>query len=448
MTPQDITVNVPWGVFIYIYIIMENTMNIQTLERDLLAHPDLSGLSAEKQFELLKESAKHMIGEDRLLAALRVCKKNGRPLRVKYGIDATGQEMHLGHAVPLFVLRRLQKMGHHVVLLIGDFTARVGDPTGRVTTRPVLSEEEIRDNASRYTAQAGRVLDIARTEVRFNSEWLETYKLSELFRILGGLTVATAMQREDFRKRESVTRAELLYSTLMGIDSVVLESELELGGDDQLLNFYDAERIMINEGLCPESALTTDILLGTTGDGTKMSKSLGNFISVVADPPDMYGKIMSIPDRQLELYFKLLTDMRTAQWEVLSQAMDSHDVEPREIKRMLARVVVADLNGVEAASAAQNHFDRVVVKKQAPSDLRLITIERGQVASWVSLLRLFGLSQIKSNSDAHRLLTGNGVHIVGTNGEKTVQFSDPLPLLDEEITVRIGKRTFVRFMIH
>ena len=422
-------------------------MDLQALERSLLEHPDLSGLSPEEQFARLKERAKHIVGEDRLRTALRTAKQEGRGLRVKYGIDATAKDIHLGHAVPLFVLRRLQNMGHHVVLLIGDFTAQVGDPTGRVSTRPVLTPEEIRVNAELFAAQAGKILDLSRTEVRFNSEWLDAFKLVRFFTVCRGINVSMAMQREDFRKRESVTVAEMLYALLMAIDSVELQSEIELGGDDQLLNFHITERVMENEGLPPESAITTDMLLGTTGDGNKMSKSLGNYIAVTADPADMFGKIMSIPDAQVELYFKLLTDMRDAQWDELSAAVADGSIHPRDAKRLLARVIVADLHSPESANAADEDFRRRIVEKEVPADLPVVRVPADKAATWVALLRAVGISQAASNSDARRLLDGGGVHLQTAGADQVVQQSDPVPAPGAQQDVRVGKRTFIRFTI-
>ncbi len=412
-----------------------------------MAHPSLEHLSVDAQLALLFERAKHVVGRLRLTEVLGRYSAEGRPLRVKYGIDATASEIHLGHAVPLFLLRRLQKMGHHVILLIGDFTARVGDPTGRVGTRPVLTHDEILSNASRYTAQAGKILDISRTEVRFNSEWLDSFKLADFFRVLGGLTVATALQRDDFRRRESVTRAEMLYSTLMAIDSAVLECDLELGGDDQLLNFYDAERVMENEGIPPEAAITTDILLGTSGDGKKMSKSSGNYVSLLAAPGEKFGKLMSIPDAQLEQYFKLLTDITDRQWEQVATSLSEGRLHPMEVKVSLARTVVSDLDGIEAARHAERDFRSRVVEKKPPAELPLVLVQASQGASWISVMRALALPRIASNSDARRLLEAGGVYLVRADGEERVAMGSPLPAPGEAVTVRVGKRTFVRFSI-
>ena len=422
-------------------------MDLQTLERDLLAPKDLSKLTASEQFALLKERAAHIVGEDRLCGMLERCKRDGTPLRVKYGIDATGREIHFGHAVPLFVLRRLQRMGHHVVLLIGDFTARVGDPSGRISTRPMLTESEIKQNADRYADQAGKILDLDKTEVRFNSEWLTGYPLAKFFCVLSGLTVATAMQREDFRKRESITRAELLYSTLMAIDSVALVSELELGGDDQLLNFYDAERVMQNEGMTPESAITTDILLGTTGGGVKMSKSLGNFISVLASAEDMFGKVMSIPDEQLEQWFKLLTDLRDEEWQVLESEIKEKRLHPMEAKRLLSSVIVSQFHSNEAATRAEHDFDTRVVAKSVPNNTRTVTVAAFDATTWMYLIKALGLPNASTGSAARRLIEGGGVHIVTDAAEVTVTEATSIPAQNVLTSLRIGKRTFIKFVI-
>jgi tyrosyl-tRNA synthetase len=418
---------------------------LEEIEKRLMEESDLSELSAREQYDLLASRAKHIVRSDELLETLERCVKEKRPMRIKYGIDATGQSIHLGHAVPLFVLRRLQRMGHHVTLLIGDFTARVGDPSGRVSTRPVLSREEIRKNAERYAEQAGHIIDLSKTEVVFNSDWLEPYPLATFFSVLSGLTVSSAMQRDDFRKRESITRAELLYSTLMGIDSLHLESELELGGDDQLLNFYDAVRIMENAGVRPESAVTTDILLGTSGDGQKMSKSIGNYILVSETPNNMFGKLMSIADHQLEQYFKLITDISDDDWQVLEGMMANGSMNPMEVKRMLGRIIVTQLHGTEAAKVAEEDFDNRIVKKVVPDDIPTCELSQDSLRSWAHLVSACGFSQAKSVASAQRLIDGGGVHFIETDGSvTTVSSATPLPSIGKSFALRLGKRTFIR----
>ncbi len=420
---------------------------LKDIEKRLREDADYSALSPEAQLAMLKSRAKHIVGEERLLETLVICAQEKRPMRVKYGIDATGQSIHLGHAVPLFVLRRLQQMGHHVVLIIGDFTAQVGDPSGRVSTRPMLTPEEIKANANRYAEQAGRIIDIDKTEVVFNSSWLSTYSLAQFFSVLSGLTVSSAMQREDFRKRESITRAELLYSTLMGIDSFMLKTELELGGDDQLLNFYDAVRIMENGGLRPESAVTTDILLGTSGDGQKMSKSLGNFILVSDAPHEMFGKIMSIADDQMEQYFKLLTDLNDEDWQRITDAI-SAGLNPMQVKRMLARVVVSTIYDEASGENAEKDFDQRIVNKEVPDEVQTVEVVAGGLKSMAHLLRASGLEKFKSVAEAERLLKGGGVHVMQEDGSYITLAADAVPPPSGTLlSLRIGKRTFVNIKI-
>jgi tyrosyl-tRNA synthetase len=421
-------------------------MHLPELEARLISQPDLSSLTADEQFALLKERAKHIVGEDRLIEMLQRSVEKRQPLRIKYGIDATGREIHLGHAVPLFVLRRLQRMGHYVILLIGDFTARIGDPSGRIATRPVLSSEQIKQNASQYTAQAGKIIDLKKTEVRFNSEWLEGIPLARFFQIISKLTVSSAVQREDFRKRQTVTRAELLYSTLMGIDSVQLQAQIELGGDDQLLNFHDVAQIMQHEGLQPEAAVTTDLLLGTSGRGQKMSKSLNNFISVLDQPDNMFGKLMSIPDSLLEQYFKLLTDIRDTEWKELASAIKSGKLNPMQVKRSLARIVVSDLNDAEAAKLAEQQFDERIVKKQ-PAELAVVSIPSGDAGSWVAIVRKLDIPQAQSNAAARRLIEAHGVHRKVGDKEVVVGLTDSVPQVGEEVVLRLGKREYRKFRI-
>ncbi|OGY82057.1 MAG: tyrosine--tRNA ligase [Candidatus Kerfeldbacteria bacterium RIFCSPHIGHO2_12_FULL_48_17] len=423
-------------------------MDINELEGILLSHPDLSNLPTKEQLDIITERSKHIVGNERLKELFQEAQKTKRPIRIKYGIDATGKELHLGHAIPLFVLRRLQKMGHEITLLIGDFTAQIGDPSGRVTSRPILTKEEIQDNAARFKEQAAKIIDIEKTIVRFNTEWLNDFKLSKFLQICGSLTVASAMQREDFRNRETITRAEMLYSTLMAIDSVVLGAEIELGGDDQLLNFHDTKRVMHNEGMQPQVAITTELLLGTTGDGRKMSKSYGNYISLTEDGSSMFGKFMSIKDEQLEQYFKLLTDIRNVQWDELDKAMKSGTIHPMEVKRLLARVVISDLSDREAARIAEEDFQKRVVEKVLPEDIKKLTIAADKATSWLEILDTIKLPQVKSRADIRRLMKEGGVHDI-TDPETSViiQLTSVLPRHDIVYTLRVGKRTYVQFII-
>lgn len=418
-------------------------IDLRQLEQDLLDHPDLTQLTPDEQFAILKERAKHIVGDDRLKQYLQRASKARRGLRVKFGIDATGRELHLGHAIPLVLFRRLQKMGHDVTLVIGDFTASVGDPSGRVAERPVLTEAQIKQNYKTYEKQASRIIDLKRAWVKRNSKWLAKLSLAEFLKLIRGLTVSSAMQREDFRKRESITRVELLYASLTGIDSVELNTELEIGGDDQLLNFYDSAKVMEINGLEPEAALTTDILIGTSGQGLKMSKSLNNYIALDETPEEMFGKLMRIPDQLLEQYFKLLTDIRDAAWLPLARALKSGELNPMHLKRALARIIVADLNSIEDANRAEQHFNKTIVDKQPDKKSgELVHLNARDTKDWVGLIAALGVPGVESKSAARRLFEQKGIHLQVDEDWRTLLVSEPLPTKGTTVTVRVGKRHY------
>ncbi|MFH0830769.1 MAG: tyrosine--tRNA ligase [Parcubacteria group bacterium] len=423
-------------------------IDLRALEQDLLEHPDLRDLAPHEQLEILKERAKHIVGGERLLKYLERVHKAGRGLRAKVGFDATGRDLHLGHMVQLVTIRKLQKMGHEVTLVVGDFTALIGDPAGRIAERLVLTEQQVEKNLTTYEAQAGRIIDLKRVAIRRNSEWLAKLPLREFFKMIRGLTVASAMQREDFRKRASVTRLELLYASLTGIDSIELKTELEFGGDDQLLNFYDAARVMEINGLEPEAALTSEIIVGTSGQGLKMSKSLNNYIALEAKPEEMFGQIMSIPDLLLEQYFKLLTDIREAQWRTLARSLKSGELKPLHLKRTLARIIVADLNTVDQANKAEEFFNKSIVQKKPDiKKIRSIAISLKKVKNWVGLVLVLKVPGASSGSTVRRLFTQKGIHLHVGDTWKTISINDPLPRSGETLLLRIGKRQYTQVKI-
>ena len=418
-------------------------IDLRQLERDLLEHPDLSGLTPEEQLEILKERAKHVVGEERLLVYLKRAQKARRGLRVKFGIDPTGHQLHLGHAIPLVLFRRLQKMGHEVTLVIGDFTARIGDPAGRIADRPMLTEDVIAQNFKTYEQQAGRIIDLKHAAIRRNSDWLGKLLLSDFIKRIQGLTVASAMQREDFKKRETLTRVELLYASFTGLDSIELKTELEIGGDDQLLNFYDAARVMEGSKLDPEAALTTDLLIGTSGQGLKMSKSLNNYVALDESPEQMFGQIMRIPDSLLEQYFKLLTDIRDAQWTVLARALKSQALNPMHLKRSLARIIVADLNSVEEADKAEDFFNKTIVDKKPDSAaVKNVLIKSAGFKTWVQLIVQLKVTGATSGAAVRRLFNQKGVHLQTDSGWRTLTLDDAMPKKGQKMTIRVGKRHY------
>jgi tyrosyl-tRNA synthetase len=356
----------------------------------------------------------------------------GRPLRVKLGIDPTAPDIHLGHVVVLTKLRQFQDAGHVVVLIIGDYTARVGDPSGRAAERPVLSDEEIDAHARTFQEQAFTVLDPERTEVRRNGEWLEMSS-DELFRLARRFTVARLLEREEFSRRmeraEPISVLELLYPILQGYDSVAVKADVEIGGTDQTFNLLFGRDVQESLGVDPQSILTMPILPGTDGV-RRMGKSLGNYVGVTDPPEEMFGKLMSIPDDVMEQYYRLL----------LYEPLDAGG-HPGEAKRELGRRLVARFHGEDAAREAEAHFDQLHVRREVPDDVPEVRVEpqdNGDVHLPAVIARAFDMS----TSEARRLLSQGGVKVDGQTldgGRLDVPISD----LDGKV-LQVGKRRFVR----
>jgi tyrosyl-tRNA synthetase len=359
----------------------------------------------------------------------------GVPLRVKLGIDPTTPDIHLGHTVVLEKLREFQQAGHQVVLIVGDFTARVGDPSGRSAQRPMPSPEEIEANAATYQEQAFKVLDRERTEVRFNSEWLRM-EPEELLGLLAQTTVARLIERDDFQKRLAsgapIAALELLYPLLQGYDSVAIEADVELGGTDQKFNLLFGRDIQAAYGQKGQSILTMPILVGTDGV-KKMSKSLGNYIGVTEAPEEMFGKTMRVPDAAMPEYFRL----------VLGGELPA-DLPPNEAKRALARGIVERFHDAAAAEAAEQHFNRLFVERGAPDEVEELDLSpfAGDNGGEVHLPALMAAAFGISSSEARRLLKQGGAKLDG----ETIP-SDTLDLAQEALDGRVlqaGKRRFRR----
>jgi tyrosyl-tRNA synthetase len=356
----------------------------------------------------------------------------GRPLRVKLGLDPTAPDIHLGHVVVLQKLREFQDLGHTVVLIVGDYTGRVGDPSGRSAARPQLAPETIDQNAETYQRQAFTVLDPERTEVRRNGEWLDM-PAEDLFRLARTATVAQLLERDDFAKRfgegSPISVLELLYPLLQGYDSVAVRSDVELGGTDQLFNLLLARDIQQAYGVAPQVALTLPILPGTDGR-KRMSKSEGNYIGVTEPPDEIFGKAMSVPDSAMPVYYELLLDRPI-----------EPGVAPVEAKRALARELTARFGGEEAAREAEAHFDRIHVSRQAPEEIDEHPLPAGDEPIHLPALlaEAFGISR----SEARRLLAQGGVKLDGEPLSEA-DLDVPAERLDGSV-VQLGKRRFVRF---
>lgn len=383
-----------------------------------------------------------MIGVEEALPEGRLAEQlaSGKPLRVKLGIDPSTPDIHLGHVVVLTKLAQFQRAGHTVVLIIGDFTARIGDPSGRDTTRPVLAPEEIEANAKTYQEQAFKVLDRSATEVRFNSEWLDL-PAQKLFELLGRVTVARLLEREDFTKRmkadQPISSLELLYPLLQGYDSVAIESDVELGGTDQKFNLLFARDIQRSHGVPEQSIITMPILPGIDGE-QKMSKSLGNYVGVTDPPEDMFGKLMRIPDAALGTYYELL----------LGEAAPEDD--PMGAKRALGRRIVERFHDAEGAAAAEERFDTVHVAREVPEDIPEISLKEADgvpkegadgEAHMPALIA--GAFEI-STSEARRLIAQGGVKL---DGESLAPERLDVPVRELSGRVlQVGKRRFARLI--
>jgi tyrosyl-tRNA synthetase len=357
--------------------------------------------------------------------------ESGRPLRVKLGVDPTAPDIHLGHVVVLRKLREFQDHGHTVVLILGDYTARVGDPSGRSSTRPVVDADEIDANADTYRTQAFTVLDPDRTEVRRNSDWLDM-AMEDLFRLARTTTVAQLLERDDFSNRytrgKPISVLELLYPLLQGYDSVAVGADVELGGTDQKFNLLLARDVQSAYGVAPQSILTMPILPGIEGE-QKMSKSLGNHVGVTEPPEEVFGKLMRVPDAAMPTYYELLLD----------EPFDSGRA-PVDSKRALARALTARFHGADAAAAAEERFDRVHVRHEAPEEIpeHVFTPENGEVHLPAVMADAFGMSR----SESRRLLEQGGVRL---DGEALPGDRLDLPAADVDGAVlQVGRRRFKR----
>jgi tyrosyl-tRNA synthetase len=356
---------------------------------------------------------------------------HGRPLRVKLGIDPTAPDIHVGHAIPLQRMAAFQGAGHVGVLIVGDYTGRIGDPSGLSVERPVLSDEEIDSNAKRYFEQASQIIDPEKTEVRFNGEWLAKLDFAEVVRLTRTITVARLLERDDFAKRFTtqtpISVSELLYPFMQAYDSVAVTADVELGGTDQLYNLLAGREVMQAYGLEPQVALTTPLLIGT--DGRKMSASLGNYIGLAEPPEEQFGKTMRISDELLPDYYRL----------VMESDQDPVRMEPMEAKLALARFIVHRSHGEEAAAQAEAHFTRVVRERQAPEEVREVDVPAGDPVHLPALL--VELFRIPSTSEARRLIAQGGVKLDGAVVGDLDVSRDALG----GALLQAGKRQFVRF---
>jgi tyrosyl-tRNA synthetase len=399
----------------------------------------------DRQLAVMRDGAVDFFGAEELRPRLKERLAAGQPLRVKLGMDPSSPDLHLGHTVVLQKLRRLQQLGHTPIFLIGDFTAMIGDPSGKKKTRPALAREEVRENARTYVAQVARVLDVERAEIRFNSEWMDAMTPSELVRLCARYTVARLLERDDFSKRyragDPISVHELLYPFVQAYDSVALQADIELGGTDQTFNLLMAREIQRDYGQPSQAVITHPLLVGTDGVD-KMSKSLGNSIGICDGPSDMYGKLMSISDESMLQYFDLL---RAGEWSDLEGAREElrHGrANPLAFKRELAARVVARFHDRAAADEAGAHFERVVQRKEVPEDLEEVEVRAGSAGDRGLLELLEALKLVKSRGEARRLVEQNAVQL-----DAELVRDASLRLSRGSYLLRVGKRRFARVRI-
>ena len=399
-------------------------------------------ISAAEQFRLISHGVADLLPEDEFKKKLEKSVATNTPLIIKLGLDPTAPDIHLGHTVVLRKLKLFQDFGHKVIILIGDFTARIGDPTGKSVTRPPLTEEQVITNAKTYQEQIFKVLDPAKTEVRFNSEWLSKLDFADVLKLASKYTVARMLERDDFHKRYTEGRPisihEFMYPLMQGYDSIALKADVEFGGTDQTFNLLMGRHLQGEEGMPEQTIITMPILEGLDGV-QKMSKSLGNYIGISEAPSEMYGKAMSIPDELMMRYFMLVTDMSIEEQEQLSQDLESGAAHPRDVKMKLAHTIVRLYHGEEAANFGQDEFVRVFQKHAMPTDIPEYKVAITEEPVFVpQLLSDAGLTA--SNGEARRSIKAGAFKI---DGEKC---NEEHIVLKDGMVLQVGKRKFIKIV--
>ncbi|MCC5925719.1 MAG: tyrosine--tRNA ligase [Bacteroidetes bacterium] len=395
-------------------------------------------LPVKEQLEIIKRGTVEIVPEEELVLKLEKSFKLNTPLRIKLGCDPTRPDLHLGHSVILRKMRQFQDLGHHCILIIGDFTGMIGDPSGANKTRPSLTKEDVRENGKTYFEQASKILDPQKTEIVYNADWLGNMKFEDVIRLASKFTVARMIERDDFTKRyesnEPISLHEFLYPLAQGQDSVHLRSDVELGGSDQKFNLLVGRQLQREDGQDPQVCLMMPLLVGT--DGThKMSKSYDNYIGLDEDANNMYGKSLSIPDQLIYDYFELVTDVPLEELPVLKQKAET---DPRNAKHDLALAITELYYGKEAAIKAREHFEQTVIKKEIPDDIPEFSFAAGEQIRLIQLIT--SIKFAPSNGESRRLIQQGGVSIDG----ETVSDINAEISIDAETSfvLKVGKRKF------
>ena len=402
-------------------------------------------LTPEEQLHIIASGASQIVPESALLEKL----KRGKPLNIKLGVDPTAPDIHLGHAVPLRKLRQFQDLGHQVTLIIGDGTALIGDPSGRNSTRPQLTREQIKQNAQTYVDQAFKVLDPEKTTLRYNSEWILSLDMEHLLKLMAHFTVARILERDDFHNRYTtnlpISLHEFMYPVMQAYDSVVIKADVELGGTDQLFNLLAGRELMEKMGMEPQVCLTLPLLEGTDGV-KKMSKSYGNYIGLTDEPADMFGKVMSIPDELMVKYYRLASTESVKEIDAIEKGLANDELHPNKVKRALARNIVAAYYDEEQAQAAEEQFDLVFKKHDVPDDIAEFTPDLTPndegLVYLAKVIHDAGLAQ--SVGEARRLIDGGGVKLNGEAVAAKAYNVEPEKLKD--CVLQVGKRKFVKLV--
>lgn len=398
----------------------------------------MSFLPVEEQLEIIRRGTVEIVPEEELIEKLKKSKKENRPLKIKLGVDPTRPDLHLGHSVILRKMRQFQDLGHEVILIIGGFTAMIGDPTGQNKTRPPLTMEEVKENAQTYIEQANSILDESKLTLTNNYDWLGEMDFMDVIKLSSKLTVARMIERDDFSKRfeknEPISLHEFLYPLAQGQDSVHLHSDVELGGTDQKFNLLVGRQLQKEDGQDPQVCLMMPLLVGTDGSA-KMSKSYDNYIGINEEPNDMYGKALSIPDDLIYTYYELVTDVETSR---LPAIKDKIEKDPRNAKHDLAFTIVRMYHGEEAAKGAKTHFEQTVINKEVPDDAPEFFFETGKEIRLLDIVAETGFSP--SNGETKRMIKQGGISI---DDEKVTDKNHCLTFSEgDEFALKVGKRNF------
>ncbi|NMB12934.1 MAG: tyrosine--tRNA ligase [Firmicutes bacterium] len=405
-------------------------------------------LSLEEELALIKRGTEEIFPEEELVEKLKKSRQTRKPLKVKLGVDPTGADLHLGHVIPVLKLKQFQDLGHEAILIIGDYTAMVGDPSGRNKTRPQLTHEQVLENCRTYQEQVFRILDPQKTRVMYNGAWFSKMTFQDVIKLMSQMTLARMLEREDFASRFQnqmpLSLHELIYPLMQGYDSAAIEADIELGGIDQKFNILVGRDLQKTMGLEPQVGVCNPILIGLDGK-EKMSKSLGNYIGIKDPASEMYGKTMSLPDEQMMMYFELVTDVSMAKLQKMEKQLKTGELHPRDMKRFLAREIVSRFHDRDAAIEAEAEFDRVFKENQVPEDIPEVILttddlEDGKI--WVVRL-LVKADLATSNAEGRRLIQQGGVRIDG----EIIDNVDLDWVPRANAVVQVGKRRFARVVV-